>query len=386
MPAKKKAAKKDKKADPVERKQFKPKAAYIIIGAAIMVAIIVVVIGLGNEAKDGPNTQSEIAAKVNGESIFISDIEAQYAILPDQFKGQVTKDIVLTQNIEKVLLLQEAEKKGIKVSDEKVEAHVNKIFSDTGFDEAVVEDQLLSRGLTMGDIRDMYREQLIMLQLINMTVIPHIQVTDEEVNQFYELNQENLGALDESRDQIISLIRSAKQPQALSSYVEGLKSGADIKIYKTFTTSPVTEEKTPSAGETVPRAPATAEITTFTDSGKEICRENGKPIIYLFTTTWCPHCTWIAGTYDKVAKEYESKGLIEAYHYELDTGDDSLTPGVETAVPAEAKAAYEKFNPRGSIPTFVFGCRYSRIGNGFEREKDLLKEEAEFRSVIEALI
>ncbi len=134
--------------------------------------------------------------------------------------------------------------------------------------------------------------------------------------------------------------------------------------------------------------PSGTSFGSFIDTGKPICKKDGKPIIRLFATTWCPHCEWIKETFDKVAKEYMKKKKIVAYHWYLDTNDDGLTEEVEKAIPPEEEAIYQEFNPTGSIPTFVFGCRYYRIGNAYEREKDagLLKEEKEFRELIEKLL
>lgn len=129
-----------------------------------------------------------------------------------------------------------------------------------------------------------------------------------------------------------------------------------------------------------------AEITTFTDSGKDIELIDGKPVIRLFSTTWCPHCKWITDSYESVVEEYVEDGKIVAYHWEIDINDDTLTPEVEGEVPAGELAVYREFNPSGSIPTFVFGGRYYRVGNGYERQNDLGSEEAEFRAVIEELI
>jgi len=127
---------------------------------------------------------------------------------------------------------------------------------------------------------------------------------------------------------------------------------------------------------------------SFTNTGEEICTEDGKPIIRLFSTTWCPHCSWIIDTYDSVVKEYVDAGKIVAYHWEIDIGDDTLTEEVETEVPAEELAIYRAANERGSIPTYVFGCKYARIGNGYERQGDdgLILEDAEFRALIDELV
>jgi thiol-disulfide isomerase/thioredoxin len=128
------------------------------------------------------------------------------------------------------------------------------------------------------------------------------------------------------------------------------------------------------------------EITTFIDSGNDVELIDGKPVIRLFSTTWCPHCKWITSTYERVAKEYVAAGKIVAYHWEVDISDDTLTPFAEGAVPASETSVFRKFNPGGSIPTFIFGGKYYRVGNGYERQDDLVAEEAEFRGVIEALI
>jgi thioredoxin-related protein len=129
------------------------------------------------------------------------------------------------------------------------------------------------------------------------------------------------------------------------------------------------------------------EVNKFTEKeGKEICKEDGKPMIRLYSTTRCSHCTWIKDTFDKVVKEYMDKGKIVAYHWEVDINDNTLTEEKEKEIPEKEMAVYQEFNPRGSIPTFVFGCKYWRIGTGYERENDLAKEEADFREIIEKLL
>ncbi|MBW2988271.1 hypothetical protein KY318_02065 [Candidatus Woesearchaeota archaeon] len=80
------------------------------------------------------------------------------------------------------------------------------------------------------------------------------------------------------------------------------------------------------------------------------------------------------------------KDRVVAYLWELDTGDNLLTDEIETKVPDEEMAIYHKFNPQRSVPTFVFGCRYVRVGTVYEAQNDLTKEEADFQKVIEALL
>jgi thiol-disulfide isomerase/thioredoxin len=132
------------------------------------------------------------------------------------------------------------------------------------------------------------------------------------------------------------------------------------------------------------------EINTFIDNGQDPVYVDGKPVIRLYSTTACPHCTWVKETYDRVAKEYVAEGKIIAYHWEYKTSDgvwdDTLTGSVEGTIPISELDVFDRFNPANSIPTFVFGEKYYRIGTGYERQSDLLAEEKEFRAVIESLL
>ncbi len=131
---------------------------------------------------------------------------------------------------------------------------------------------------------------------------------------------------------------------------------------------------------------APTEIRTFVDTGADVCAENGKPVIRLFGTTTCPHCKWISNAFDSTAREYAGAGRIVARHWQLDTGDDTLSTGAERAVPAAELEVYQNYNPRNTVPTFVFGCKYLRIGNGYEQENNLDAEVGEFKAVFEALL
>lgn len=148
-----------------------------------------------------------------------------------------------------------------------------------------------------------------------------------------------------------------------------------------------TENTEGDAGGTEPTevdAAVVRDYETFTEYDTEICKEDGKPVVYLFSTTWCPHCEWIKETFDQWAKD--NAGSVIAYHWELDTYDNTLTDTAETDVPEEHTDVYEKFNPGGSIPTFVFGCRYARIGNGYEATDDLQKERESFDKILNELV
>jgi len=128
------------------------------------------------------------------------------------------------------------------------------------------------------------------------------------------------------------------------------------------------------------------EGSTFSDTGDNILRDsNGKSYVILFSTTWCPHCVWIKDTFDSLSQE-DFASSVNIQHWELDKGDNTLTPEIETEVPKEILDIYNKYNPQGSIPTFVFGGKYIRVGNGYESQKDLAAEKQDFELVIGKLL
>lgn len=127
---------------------------------------------------------------------------------------------------------------------------------------------------------------------------------------------------------------------------------------------------------------------TFKETNNPICYENGKPIIRMYSTSWCPHCKWIRQAFDSNIMKYVNEGKIVARHWELDTFNDLLTAQKETSIPPAEFNTYQTFSPDGSIPAFVFGCKYYRIGNGYENDttNGLQKESDEFNAIIEKLL
>lgn len=93
---------------------------------------------------------------------------------------------------------------------------------------------------------------------------------------------------------------------------------------------------------------------------QEICRDNGKPIIYFFGSTQCPHCHWEYPVIKEVVAKF---GNQISFH-------DNMEKFTEN----EVFARYSD----GSVPTIVLGCRYYRVGSGeqigAEKEKEILTQ------------
>ena len=127
-------------------------------------------------------------------------------------------------------------------------------------------------------------------------------------------------------------------------------------------------------------------ISTFQKTSNELCEEDGVPVVRMYGASWCSHCKWAFPIFMKVAKEYQNKGLIKAYAWEINTGDNLITEELEFAMPKEEIDFYNQNNPKGMVPYFNFGCQYTRIGTGYELGNGTRSEENEYRLVIDKLI
>ena len=87
-------------------------------------------------------------------------------------------------------------------------------------------------------------------------------------------------------------------------------------------------------------------IGDFLVSEDEICKEDGKPIVYFFGSKGCPHCRWEHPIVEKVAKNFQG---YMSFHNNMDSQADM--------------DVFRKYST-GGIPTLVLGCKYYRVGSG----------------------
>jgi thiol-disulfide isomerase/thioredoxin len=363
--------KKEKSEKYVEVSQKDEGISKIRIGIAVAILIVLVlVIIFYNDIF--PST--DVVAVVNGEKITAKEFSTLYARIPSLYKDAGLTEMKFLNDtlIPQKILLQEAAKQSITVTDSEIEEMIASIISMSGITKEDLESQLKQQNMTYEDFKQMSKEQLIITKLLNATV-PIMKVTDQEAKDFYNSNKDLFATsnttftkFEEVKAKIIEYLANQK-------FMEQVRGDAEVQIFL------LGGSETASLG-------SLQKQDSFIVSSDEICTENGRPLVILFSTTTCPHCKWIKGTFDSVAKEYMDAGKITAYHWELDTGDDTLTSAKESGAPSSQFNMFKRYSTSGGVPTFVFGCKYYRIGNGYESSKDLVAEELEFRKIIESLI
>jgi len=95
----------------------------------------------------------------------------------------------------------------------------------------------------------------------------------------------------------------------------------------------------------------------FSETGEEVCLDDGLPIVYFFGANWCPHCNWEHPIVKEIAEKFA--GQI-SFHDNMGTEND--------------QDIFLKYNASGGIPTLVLGCKYFRVGSGENAGEESEKE------------
>ncbi len=132
-----------------------------------------------------------VVARINDEIITLTELEKTYRELKSAFLGEgrlPSKRELLERMIENRLLLQEAKREGIKVSEGEVQENIERVKA--GFlSEKAFEMALEREGITIEDLEKRYREELMIKKLIDKEVKPEVEVTKKEIRDYYEKNK-----------------------------------------------------------------------------------------------------------------------------------------------------------------------------------------------------
>ncbi len=364
------------------KKRKESNKKYIIHSVIVAIVLLLLIFVFKNIFTDSPSNDT-IVAEFDDTQITSSELTIAYDKLPDEFKSMITKEQYLEElYVPQRIILEKAS----VISDDRVQTEFNNFLEMSGQTQEEVEQTLADNGVTQEEFMDSLKIQIF----LNDTLFDKIETTQEEITTFYETNKESITdengeviAFEDVETDIKAFIHAQKLQEETTVYIEELKTTMEIKIYSENINPVIEDIGDDVAGE----KPKTVTDSSFDLTGDEICTEDGKPVIRMFSTTWCPHCKWITPIFEKVIQPYVESGQIAAYAWELDINDNILTDAKETSIPESEMAIYQKYNPQGSIPTFVFGCKYARVGNGFEGKADgEASEETDFTQTIEELI
>lgn len=168
-----------------------------------------------------------VVARVNDEIITLTELEEAYqqlkSTLPEGGRLPSRREL-LERMIENELLLQEAKREGIKVSEGEVQENIEIVKA--GFlSEKAFELTLEREGIKIEDLKKRYEEELMVKKLIDREVRPEVEVTKREIRDYYEKNK---GRFREEERVRMRHILFEDYSQSLEAWKK-IKSGVDFK-------------------------------------------------------------------------------------------------------------------------------------------------------------
>ncbi len=136
---------------------------------------------------------ANVAAMVNNRPITFDELDKKYQLqfetAPSSSDDQTTtqKLEILRVLIDNEIMLQRAEKLGLMAVDADVDAKIAELKAP--YTQEEFQRQLTKRKMSMEDLKAQLRRELSVTKLLNKEITSHINITDKDVENFYNTNK-----------------------------------------------------------------------------------------------------------------------------------------------------------------------------------------------------
>ncbi len=149
-----------------------------------------------------PHLVDRIVAVVNDDIIVYQDLNKMLAPLYEELRRsgrppeQIQKilynrrQILLNNLINQKLILQEAKRFGMTVSEKDVDAAIERMKQINQLTDETLRKALAQQGMTMAEFRNNYREQILIGRIERIEVNSRIVITDDDIRNYYNHHAE----------------------------------------------------------------------------------------------------------------------------------------------------------------------------------------------------
>lgn len=174
----------------------KPKKSLLSWPVALAIIVLVLIASAIYIYQSYEVSQKEtLAVIVNGQEITMADVdfqqnqlEKQFAQYPEAVRPDVSRQTVLDNLIRQTLLIQAAKNKGINVTEEDIDAEVQITLDQYTLTYQQLLDEMAKQDITESMLRKNVEDQLYVINLIQLEFDKDYDVTDGEIEAFYQAN------------------------------------------------------------------------------------------------------------------------------------------------------------------------------------------------------
>ncbi|MFH2019794.1 MAG: peptidylprolyl isomerase [archaeon] len=131
-----------------------------------------------------------LSAIVDEEKITASELDQRYGMLPPEYQPYISRLDLLDQIIDEKVLLKEAEKQGIKITESQVDEYVTELANESGVSVEEFATTLIRRGLTLAEAKQYYKRSMILNELLGSRVLNNAIVSEVDIEDYYNKNPE----------------------------------------------------------------------------------------------------------------------------------------------------------------------------------------------------
>ncbi|GED43465.1 molecular chaperone SurA [Cobetia marina] len=141
-----------------------------------------------------------VVAVVNKDAIMQSDMERRVSQASQQLQSRginlpprnVLERQVLDRMVNEQIQLQMAEQANLSIDDTQLNATLRGIAKDNGLSLEAFADKLEQDGMSLADVRDQVRRELLVQQIQQRRVASKVRISDREIDRY--LNQQDVGS------------------------------------------------------------------------------------------------------------------------------------------------------------------------------------------------
>ncbi len=145
----------------------------------------------------------KIAAVVNGKAITMYDLQEAAAgdivrarLNPDSPKDKAKVDAILRRTLDgmisDILLQQEAQRLGVKITDQDVDQEITAMYTGRGMTKQQFEKSLAKEGVKLSKLRENYRKGMTRQRIIAMEGGRRVVIKPEEIKAYYEQHKADM--------------------------------------------------------------------------------------------------------------------------------------------------------------------------------------------------
>lgn len=219
-----------------------------ITGLLILTALCVYapVVFAAGERRD------EVLAAVNNEWITVSDYRRFLMKVDPGLDSSTVSRKLLEKLIEERLMLQEARKKGITVSDAEVEKGIRDLIADRKLAKGEFERTVTAQGMTVAEYKKWLKDNIMVLsKMIYAEVDSKVSVTEKEITSYYEQNKSLFIRTPETMTVGAIIMRRSENPspeEITDLRIKSLRIVADLRKGEPFEKLAPLYSDDPSAG------------------------------------------------------------------------------------------------------------------------------------------